>query len=308
MAAYRVERIRDVLRSAENLTLEDMKRLQLDLHSTQADQFMAIIRPVLGELDQGAPEADRDAPRRPPLDAAANTANVMMEPDLTLGPQAGTSQRGVRAAAAKALGAWDLRYTSDSEGAFVFEQVYRALFSEVFGRGYGGLGPAVLDWLWNETSLLTIFHGSFDRVLLYGDSPWFGGRSREEIYRAALERALEMTPEPYGLRRQVQMRHLLLGGKLPGFLGFDQPIELPGNRATVLQGQVCRDHGRGSGIGASLRLVTDLATDEVHTALPGGPSDRRFSRCYTSDLANWLAGRFKIVSGLALVSTKGLRS
>jgi penicillin amidase len=312
MAAYRVERIRDMLRSAQKLTIEDMKRLQLDLHSTQAEQFMTIMRPLLAGLDPGAPESGRDAALRRPMDAPANTADVVMEPDLGLGPQARdqvrVSQRETRVAASNALAEWDLRYTSDSKGAFVFEQVYRALFSEVFGRGHGGLGPAVLDWLWNETFLLTMFHGSFDRVLLSAHSPWFGGRPRRDIYRAALDRALGVPPEPYGLRRQVQMRHLLMGGKLPRFLGFDRLIELRGGRATIPQIQICRNHGRTSGIGASLRLVTDLATDEMHTALPGGPSDRRFSRWYTSDLASWLAGRLKIVSGLAPASTKGPRS
>jgi hypothetical protein len=30
-----------------------------------------------------------------------------------------------------------------------------------------------------------------------------------------------------------------------------------------------------------------MGRDDAETALPGGPSDRRFSRFYTSDLARW---------------------
>jgi penicillin amidase len=95
----------------------------------------------------------------------------------------------------------------------------------------------------------------------------------------------------------VQMLHLLFGGKLPRIFGFDRTIELRGNRATVHQGQICRSHGRDSCFGPSLRLVTDLATDELQTALPGGPSDRRFSKWYVSDLAGWLQGRYKTIRG-----------
>jgi penicillin amidase len=46
----------------------------------------------------------------------------------------------------------------------------------------------------------------------------------------------------------------------------------------------------------SFRLVTDMATDECHTNLQGGPSDRRFSRWYCSDLENWRSGRYKTLS------------
>jgi len=93
------------------------------------------------------------------------------------------------------------------------------------------------------------------------------------------------------------MNHLLLGGKLPRLLGFDRgPITAIGGRATIHQGQIYRSGGRVTTFVPSFRLVTDMATGEVYTNLQGGPSDRRFSRWYCSDLKNWLSGRYKTVS------------
>ena len=86
------------------------------------------------------------------------------------------------------------------------------------------------------------------------------------------------------------MRHLLFGGKLPPFLGFDRgPFPVVGGRATVVQGQVLNLAGRESSFCPSWRFVADLATDAAETALAGGPSDRRFSRWYATDVARWLA-------------------
>jgi len=43
------------------------------------------------------------------------------------------------------------------------------------------------------------------------------------------------------------------------------------------------------------RTVTDFAEEETYTNMAGGPSDRRFSKWYTSDLQNWLDGNYKVV-------------
>ena len=197
----------------------------------------------------------------------------------------------------EALRTWDLDYDADSRGAFVFERVYQALIETVFGDTENGFGPAVQTYLLNESSLVADFHWNFDRVLLAEKSTWFGQRTREEIFVSALEMALAEPVQVYGANRQVVMRHLLFGGKLPAWLGFDRgPITLPGSRATVQQGQIYRSGGRDTTFAPSLRLVMDLATDEAHTALAGGVSDRRWSRWYVSDFENWLHGRYKKVS------------
>ena len=199
--------------------------------------------------------------------------------------------------AVRLLTEWNLTYASDSKAAFLFEQVYQALMSEVFGAPANSFGAAVLERVIADTCLFFDFYGNFDRILLAEKSVWFGARTRTQIYRTALARALVTPPEPYGVKRRVLMRHLLFGGKLPLWLGFDRPMELPGNRATVHQGQIYRGGGHETSFGPSLRFVTDLAADELHSTLAGGASDRRFSKWYANGVADWLAGRYQTLHG-----------
>ena len=190
---------------------------------------------------------------------------------------------------------WDLRYTVDSRGAFLFEQFYGRLLREVFGKG--GLGEAAVEHLATRSGIFIAFHLNFDRVLLAEKSAWFGGRSREEVYRRAAAEALAIEPRPWGQSRQYMLRHLLFGGKLPAFLGFDRgPVTVPGGRATIHQMQIFRDGHRVTTFVPSYRLVADMASDVLYTNLAGGPSERRFSKWYCSGLANWLAGKYKTIT------------
>jgi penicillin G amidase len=190
------------------------------------------------------------------------------------------------------LAQWDLKYDAASRGAFLFERVYEELYRLVFGRA--GWGEAAVDWLRKEGSVFVDFYANFDRVLLAETSAWFGDRSREELYREAAAKALELEPKTWGESRQFTMTNLFFGGKLPRFLGFDRgPFAAVGNRATLHQGQLYTDHGRQTSFLPSFRIVTDLGRDEIHSNLAGGPSDRRFSKWYASDVAGWLIGRYK---------------
>lgn len=92
------------------------------------------------------------------------------------------------------------------------------------------------------------------------------------------------------------MAHLLFGGRLPRWMGFDYgPISVRGGRATVQQGQIYRSGGRLTTFMPSYRIITDFAREAIHTALAGGASDRRFSRWYKKGIADWLAGRVKCI-------------
>jgi len=196
--------------------------------------------------------------------------------------------------AGNALKEWDCRYAPESDGAIIFEAFYRELYNEVFGKV--GLGPDVMDHVWKETGLIIGFFENFENILLAEDSPWFEGRSRSEIYSAALERALETEVAPWRASNHLIMKHLLFGGRLPLFLGFDHgPVALRGGRATPHQGQVFRAGNRDSSFTPSFRFVTDLGEHELHSNIAGGPSDRRFSKWYVSDLDNWVSGKYKKV-------------
>ena len=192
------------------------------------------------------------------------------------------------------LGEWDCRYHDFSKGAMLFESVYIELLKTVFGDH--GVGREVISFLMQETSLFNDYYGNFDEILLNEKSSWFREMKREEALRRALDSGLNVKPVPYGQTRKVMLANLLFGGKLPSFFGFDHgPIELPGSRATVPQGQIFRSGGRTTTFSPSYRMITDMSTEEIHTNMPGGVSDRRFSKLYLNDLKNWMAGVYKIL-------------
>jgi len=196
-------------------------------------------------------------------------------------------------AEASVLRDWDCRYDLDSLGADLFERFYRELVVEVFSPP---CGAEVVRFLTRETGILIDFYRNFDEVLLDAHGVWFGAEGRDAVFRRVAARVLENLPSPWGSRRFLWMRHVLFGGKLPLWLGFDHgPIPLRGGRATVHQGQTYRSGGRDTSFAPSYRLVTDLGEPAAHTTLAGGPSDRRFSRWYTTGIADWAAGRFKVL-------------
>ena len=189
---------------------------------------------------------------------------------------------------------WDFEYTADSKGAYLFDRFYKELFREVFG--INGFGEAAVGHLQEHTGIFNDFYINFDRVLLSENTSWFGDRTRAEIYGEAAQKALATAPEKWGNVRRVIMKNILFDGKLPRFLGFDRgPITIIGSLATPHQGQIFESANRLTTFAPSLRMVTDLAEDDLYANLAGGPSDRRFSKWYASDLDNWAAGRYKQV-------------
>jgi len=193
---------------------------------------------------------------------------------------------------AEILKSWDLKYTADSEGAYLFEEFYQELYREVFGRG--GCGERAVDQLQRETGAFVDFYQNFDRVLLAETSAWFGGKSRAEVFRQAAAVALTRPSKRWGEVRRFTMTNIFFNGRLPRWLGFDRgPFVAIGGRATIHQAQLYTSSGRCTSFLPSIRIVSDLATDESFSNIAGGPSDRRFSRWYCSDLKNWLAGKYK---------------
>jgi penicillin G amidase len=198
---------------------------------------------------------------------------------------------------------WNLEYSADSEGAFLFDIFYKTLYLEVFGKN--GFGKDAVEYIDKHTGMFNDFYINFDRILLSENSSWFGNKSREELYKKAAEKALKVLPEKWGDKRKVIMKNILFDGKLPKFLGFDRgPITITGSLATPSQGQVYESAGRQTTFAPSIRMVVDLATDEITTNIAGGPSDRRFSKWYCSDLDNWISGKYKIIAADAEQKTR----
>jgi penicillin amidase len=202
-----------------------------------------------------------------------------------LGPLVADSKVGQR------LIGWDCHYDLESTGAVLFENFYRELLVEMFGPA--GIGTTVVDHLLDATGVFIDFYANFDRILMSPESAWLGERTLDSVYRAAFDRVVD-NGQKWGDVNQVVLANILMGGKLPRWAGFDVgPIELRGGRATPHQGQIYESAGRQTSFAPSLRLMADMGSEMLHTSLAGGPSDRRFSKLYTSDLDRWKQGDYK---------------
>ncbi|MCZ7529017.1 MAG: penicillin acylase family protein [Acidimicrobiia bacterium] len=196
-------------------------------------------------------------------------------------------------AVGRRLAGWDCHYDLDSRGAALFENFYRELLVEVFAPG--GMGQPVVDHLVDTTGIFIDFYQNFDRVLMAETSSWLGDRNRESVFRAAFDRVDGTENRTWGEVNRVTLTNILLGGKLPRWAGFDVgPIAIPGGRATPHQGQIYESAGRQTSFAPSLRWMADMGRSEIHTSLAGGPSDRRFSKWYTSDLERWKRSEYKV--------------
>lgn len=187
---------------------------------------------------------------------------------------------------------WNLRYDADSLGATLFERVYRELLLRVFGEE--GLGRDAMAHLMDKTGQFVMLHGHFDRVLRQETSAWFGGQTRPALLQQAITRGLAQTAVPYIQTRHITINNLFFGGQLPQWLGFDVPLQHIGSRATIPQSQIYENAGRPASFAATLRIVCDMATDEMHIQVCGGASDRRFSKYYASGIADWVNGVYEL--------------
>ncbi len=186
---------------------------------------------------------------------------------------------------------WDYCYDINSKGAYLFEQIYRALYSEVFGNI---LGKNANEFLQNETGIFIDFYENFDNILLAEKSIWFGKKTKTEIYKTAIKKGLKSAIKTWGEFNKFDLTNMLLGEKLPKFIGFDKgPFPMPGGRATIHQGQVYKSNGRKTTFAPSYRMITDMIEDSVYTNISGGASDRRFSKYYANDFQNWQSGKYK---------------
>ena len=157
------------------------------------------------------------------------------------------------------------------------------------------MGVDVVEYMMDETALFAMLHGNFDQVLLKKNSSWFADQPREEIYRQAIERGLDRPAVPYGQTCEIYIPNMFFGGQLPKIFGFDfGPYEHIGSRATIPQSQIFRAMGRPSTFAATYRMITDMDTDEILNNLPGGPSDRRFSKYYRTGIAEWMNGHYHV--------------
>jgi penicillin amidase len=193
----------------------------------------------------------------------------------------------------KILRDWDLRYTADSVGATLFENIYAELVKLVFGEM--GVGADVISITMKETLVFPMTSGNFDAILMGESSVWFAGRTREDLFKEAIQRGLAEPAPRHGETRKIHINNMFFGGSLPRFLGFDYPLEHIGSRATIPQAQMYRSAGRDNSFAATLRMVTDFVSEEVHLNMSGGASGNRFSPFYTAGMEDWVKGVYKTI-------------
>jgi penicillin amidase len=188
---------------------------------------------------------------------------------------------------------WDRKYDSASLGATLFERIYLELLKLVFGEN--GMGVDVVETMITDTAMFAMLHGNFDQVLLKDTSAWFADQPREEIYRKAIDRGLSKPAVSYGQTRKIYIPNIFFGGKLPKIFGFDYgPYEHIGSRATIPQSQIFKAMGYSTTSAAAYRMIADMDNEELLNNLPGGPSDRRFSKYYKTGLAEWMSARYHV--------------
>ena len=98
----------------------------------------------------------------------------------------------------------------------------------------------------------------------------------------------------WGTENQLPFTNILLGDKLPQWLGATTPsIALQGGRATPSQGQIYTSANRQTSFAPTIRVVTDMNEPVLYTSMAGGPSDNFLSPWYLSELNAWQQGQYK---------------
>src|SRR5208337_4188175 len=59
---------------------------------------------------------------------------------------------------------WDCRYNTESAGASIFENIYRAILLRVFGDN--GLGREAINYLMDETGIFNDYFVNFDNIIM----------------------------------------------------------------------------------------------------------------------------------------------
>ncbi|MCI0494411.1 penicillin acylase family protein [candidate division KSB1 bacterium] len=187
---------------------------------------------------------------------------------------------------------WDLKYDISSKGAMLFESVYLNLIKIVFGKH--GIGEQAMDYLITQTGIFTDYYANFDDVLMDANSAWFSDKNRDAQIMEAIQKGLNVEVKPYGEVHKYDMLNIFLGGKLPGFFGFDvKDIPMPGSRATIPQGQIWIAAGRINTFAPSFRMIVELEKAGILSNIAGGPSGSGFSKFYQSDIKYWKQGIYK---------------
>jgi penicillin amidase len=249
---WRALRINTLLRLDSAVTPDAMRRYQSDPGSARADLFV----PALMQA------------------AAASTA-------------AGIGDARAETAA-RLLGEWDRRYTTDNRRAVLFEEVMRQLARRLWDEFATDSGSDAGVALPNDMMMAVLLQDS--------TSAWWDVRAtaavetRDALLTSTLAMALDSTVARYGdpagdgwkwsSVRHANIRHLL---GLPAFSRREIPVQ--GGSATLWPSTGNGRHG------PSWRMVVELSSPRRAWAIyPGGQSGNPLSSRYDDRLEKWRRG------------------
>ncbi len=192
------------------------------------------------------------------------------------------------------LANWDCNYKPESYEATLFSHLYRNVLLEIFGHEEN-IGWRRMMYLCSRVGFSTMVLTAIDRLLVKDESLWWRGRDKAELIRKAAARLEGEKQQPWSVTNGFQFTNRFVESRFVGrTIGWHtREMALPGCYATPFQGHLLRAARREASFAPSYHFVTDLATDEAWTNLPGGPSESLMSGYYKNDIPRWLSGQYK---------------
>jgi|GEM_PF-187928 len=233
----------------------------------------------IGEMIEGDTEQSVASHAKHQLDVYSRASHRLAQ--VVAAQAAGLElRRGSQAGrAAEVIGAWDGRYSVDSQGAAMVHRLMYHLAQEYYAKRYGRKSR---DFLLGSVALAAFMAEDLE-----------SGAATGELGRA-LRLAASDTPEgtTWGDVHRLRVTHWL--GNIPvlgGMYRYDE-MGVPGNLTTVFK--TATNVGPGvqqSRFGASARHVSDLADpDENYFVLMGGQDGSTASANFIDQVPMWQAG------------------
>jgi penicillin amidase len=253
---YRATRIRQLLESSEDVTVEDLARFQQDTLSLRAAECLPGILAELG-------------------------TQVLSGREQALG--------------FSLLREWDCRLEVDSVAAAIFEVFFRHWTAAVTAQHIGPESHAFVgDWFgalaarllvadsigwFDEPSRAKAFRNSYDSAM---------NELRDRL-------GPDVAEWRWGRLHRLRLRHVLSAGAL-GALLDRHDIAVPGDNTTVFNTGLGADWGAGAGANFRMVADLASSPAEYFAVDAQGQSGHPGSSHYGDQLTEWIAGRYRRVS------------
>lgn len=253
MGDYRARRIEQCLENSGPHDIKSLGEIQMDTYSLQAEQFMAILQPLI-EDQKDTNQAARILGQWDLHYAADSKGAVIFE-------------RFYEALRKEVFSGSDQEHFPSEVMQHLQEQ------SGLFIDFYQNFDLCLLDpdseWFKPGTQK-DAFMRAFNRIRDMDTHQCWGDINRFQFTNILLQ---GKAPQWMGFDSESKA---MIGG-----------------RATPHQGQIYSSAGRQTSFAPSIRIIADMSENVLHTRTAGGVSDNRFSPWYQSEIDDWLNGTFK---------------